>query len=96
MATLEDFWILYDQFFYDIPKNGDTNSHTYLARTSGEYANYEFMQEQIQELLDEIAEIRIENVGLRIENIEKTVEDVTADQAVAIAAINKTTTSTVG
>ena len=72
LATLEDFWILYDQFFYDIPKDGDTNSHTYLAITSGEYANYEFIQEQIQELLDEIAEIRTENVDLRIKNINLT------------------------
>ena len=73
LATLEDFWILYDQFFFDIPKDGDTNSHAYLARTSGDYANFEFIQEQIQELLDEIAEIRTENVDLRIENINLTV-----------------------
>ena len=77
LATLEDFWILYDQFFYDIPKEGDTNSHAYLARTSGEYANYEFIQEQIQELLDEIAEIRMENVDLRIENVNITVANST-------------------
>jgi len=73
LATLEDFWTLYDQFFYDIPKNGDTNSHAYLARTSGEYANFELIQEQIQALLDEIAELREENVGIRIENIDLTV-----------------------
>ena len=73
MATLEDFWTLYEQFFYDIPKNGDVNSHEYLARTSGEYANFELIQEQIQALLDEIAEIREENVELRIENVNLTV-----------------------
>lgn len=69
LATLEDFWKLYVKFFYDIPKEGDTNSHAYLARTSGEYANYELIQEEIQALLDEIGEIRIENVELKTENI---------------------------
>jgi|TARA_R110000744_G_scaffold234464_2_gene352267 hypothetical protein len=65
LATLEDFWTLYDKFFYDIPKEGDTNSHSYLALTSGEYANFELIQEEIQALLDEIGEIRIENVELK-------------------------------
>jgi len=72
LATLEDFWTLYDQFFYDIPKTGP-NSHETLAQTSGEYANYELIQQQIQALLDEIAEIREENVELRLENVNLTV-----------------------
>ena len=78
LATLEDFWTLYEQFFYDIPKDGDTNSHAYLARTSGEYANFELIQEQIQALLDEIAELREENVDLRIENVDLAVSGSTS------------------
>ena len=88
LATLEDFWTLYEQFFYDIPKEGDTNSHAYLARTSGEYANYEFIQEQIQELLDEIAEIRMENVELRIENVNTTVADAVAVTVTTASSLN--------
>jgi len=65
LATVGDFFTLYEQFFYDIPKEGDTNSHTYLAQTSGEYANFELVQEEIQALLEEIGEIRLENVELR-------------------------------
>jgi len=72
LATLEDFWTLYDKFFYDIPKTGP-RSHAYLAQTSGEYANYELIQQQIQALLDEIAEIREENVELRLENVNLSV-----------------------
>ncbi len=83
LATLEDFWTLYEQFFYDIPKTGDVNSHEYLARTSGEYANFEFIQEQIQALLDEIAEIREENVELRLENVNLTVSGSVAEGEVA-------------
>ena len=41
LATQDDFWILYEKFFYEIPKDGDVNSHQYLAKTSGEYADYE-------------------------------------------------------
>jgi|TARA_R110000744_G_scaffold7540_4_gene26057 hypothetical protein len=82
LATLEDFWTLYDNFFYDIPKTGP-NSHETLAQRSGEYANYELIQEQIQALLDEIAEIREENVELRIENINLTVSGSIAEAEAA-------------
>ena len=86
LATLEDFWTLYDKFFYDIPKTGP-NSHETLAQTSGEYANYEFIQEQIQALLDEIAEVREENVELRIENVNLTVSGSIAEgEAVTLQA----------
>ena len=68
LATIPDFWTLYDKFFYEIPKEGVTNSHRYLAQTSGDYADFERIQEEINALLDEISELRLENVGLRQEN----------------------------
>lgn len=67
LATQEDFWILYDKFFYLIPKEGDVNSHLYLVETSGEYINYQPNQEEIQALLEEIAELRAENLEVRKE-----------------------------
>jgi hypothetical protein len=70
LATLKDFWFLYDKFFYDIPKLGPTESHEYLAQTSAEYANSEKIQAEIQALLDEIAALREENLELRQENID--------------------------
>lgn len=73
LATQEDFWILYDKFFYEIPKDGTTDSHEYLAQTSGDYVNFERDQAIIQALLDEISEIRTENVELRIENVNTTI-----------------------
>ena len=69
LATQPDFWILYDKFFFDIPKEGDTDSHTYLVQTSGDYANFERDQSAMQDLMDEIAGLRIENVDLRIDKI---------------------------
>ena len=47
LATLEDFWLLYDKFFYDIPKFGDFQSHEYLSKTSGEYADVNNIIENI-------------------------------------------------
>tara|TARA_R110000803_G_scaffold34811_3_gene75739 strand:- start:3353 stop:3703 length:351 start_codon:yes stop_codon:yes gene_type:complete len=65
LATEEDFWILYDKFFYLIPKEGEINSHSYLVQTSGEYINYEPNNEEIKSLLEEIAELREENLEVR-------------------------------
>ena len=69
LATQQDFFTLYDKFFFDIPKEGDTDSHTYLVQTSGDYANFERDQSAMQDLMDEIAGLRIENVDLRIDKI---------------------------
>tara|TARA_Y100000592_G_C5479407_1_gene324397 strand:- start:4789 stop:5190 length:402 start_codon:yes stop_codon:yes gene_type:complete len=66
LATLGDFWLLYEKFFYLIPKFGDVESHEYLGKTSLEYANSEFINQQIEDLLEEIAALREEN--LRIMN----------------------------
>lgn len=65
LATQSDFWILYDKFFYLIPKEGEINSHLYLVETSGEYINYRQNQEEIDALLEEIAELREENLEVR-------------------------------
>ena len=58
LATLNDFWLLYNRLFYDIPQLGEAESHEYLAQTSGEYANYTAVNQDIQALLDEIATLR--------------------------------------
>jgi len=64
LATVGDFWYLYDKFFYLIPKSGEVESHEYLAKTSGEYADFDSISDEIQALLDEIAELRTENLKL--------------------------------
>ena len=79
LATQPDFWILYDKFFFDIPKEGDTDSHTYLVQTSGDYANFERDQSAMQDLMNEIAGLRIENVDLRIDKINLEEEIATAN-----------------
>ena len=73
-ATVADFFALYDRFFYEIPKQGDINSHYYLVETSGEYINFNKYQAEIQELLQEITDLRANNLELRQELSDTIVE----------------------
>tara|TARA_B110000285_G_scaffold85850_1_gene98490 strand:+ start:1113 stop:1610 length:498 start_codon:yes stop_codon:yes gene_type:complete len=77
LATQDNFFTLYEKFFFEIPKMGISNSHEYLVKKSGDYINFERDQQAIQELLDEIAELRIENVDLRILNVNLEVASIT-------------------
>jgi hypothetical protein len=76
LADLSDFWYLYDKFFYIIPKLGEIESHQYLAKTSGEYADFATISDEIQALLDEIAGLRKENLNLIKEatNLENAID----------------------
>jgi hypothetical protein len=58
LPTVNDFFSLYDQLFFDIPKFGDLNSHQYLVATSGNYLGGAQINESIQLLLDEITALR--------------------------------------
>ena len=58
LLTVEEFFAEYDRLFYDIPAEGEANSHSYLASRSGEQANLETLTQDIQPLLDEIANLR--------------------------------------
>lgn len=64
--TVEEFFNLYDELFYDIPALGVTNSHEYLVKTSGEYINFDEQSEIIQALQEEITGLREENLQLQI------------------------------
>lgn len=70
LATLDDFFLIYENLFLEIPKEGEINSHEYLARTSGEHADYEKINEEINELIEEINELREENLRIYRENID--------------------------
>tara|TARA_R110000803_G_scaffold51228_1_gene105970 strand:+ start:1570 stop:1956 length:387 start_codon:yes stop_codon:yes gene_type:complete len=72
--TVEEFFQLYDELFYDIPALGASNSHEYLVRTSGEYINFDEQSEIIQALQDEITGLREENLSLQIKAIEAATE----------------------
>jgi len=56
--TLDQFFDLYEQFYFEIPIEGDTNSHRYLLQRSSELVDFEKDTQDIQPLLDEIATLR--------------------------------------
>jgi hypothetical protein len=63
-ATVGDFFELYNKIFFEIPKEGTTNSHEFLVKESGEYINFSQNNEEIQALLEEINILRQENLNL--------------------------------
>ena len=60
LASVDDFFAIYTNLFYDIPKEGKVNSHTYLIKESTEYVGFDEINEDIQALLDEITKLREE------------------------------------
>ena len=56
--TVEEFFNMYNTIFYDIPVEGDINSHTYLVKTSGDYIGTGAINDDVQVLLDEITSLR--------------------------------------
>jgi len=58
--TVEEFFTMYNDLFYDIPELGAVNSHEYLIKTSTEYIGFEANQEEIDALQAEIAQLRID------------------------------------
>jgi len=63
-VTVDQFFQFYNNLFYDIPAEGDINSHAYLVQKSGDYINFEGTSEDVQVLLDEISALQQENLSL--------------------------------
>lgn len=56
--TVQEFFDNYEELYYEIPVEGDINSHTYLIKKSSELLNIQTTNEDIQPLLDEISQLR--------------------------------------
>jgi hypothetical protein len=64
--TVAEFFQNYQELFFSIPKFGDTNSHEYLVKTSGEYiGSTNTNDDLIQALIDETTQLRQENFDLQ-------------------------------
>jgi hypothetical protein len=58
-TTVEEFFQIYDELFYQIPKEGETNSHTYILNKTAEYLGVKLADDaSIQALIEEIAGLR--------------------------------------
>jgi len=58
--TVEEFFSLYNQLFYNIPELGINNSHQYLIQQSSGYINFDENSEIVEELQKEISQLRVE------------------------------------
>ncbi len=59
--TIEEFFTLYDDLFYQIPPEGDVQSHRFILNRTAEYLGVKINEESnIQALLDEITLLKQE------------------------------------
>ena len=82
LATVNDFFNIYQSLFFQIPKFGQTNSHEYLVVESTEYSRVIENQDQIDALLEEITDLREENLQLQLDINELLGVKTTLDQAI--------------
>jgi len=76
MFTLDDFFELYDQLFYQIPKEEDTNSHRFILQKEADYLGVIISQDDIQALLDEITVLRqqVLDTQTTLNGLQKTIK----------------------
>lgn len=74
VTTVDEFFQIYENLFYEIPKEGSVNSHEYLVKQSTEYIGAQGISSEIQALLDEITFLRQENLTLQ-QNLIDLAED---------------------
>ena len=58
ILTVDEFFQAYQNLFFEIPKEGVSNSHQYLIQTSQDYIGSTQNDEQLQALIDEINSLR--------------------------------------
>ena len=72
-TTVSDFFNLYNELFYEIPAEGEINSHRYIVEQSGEYINFNDINEEIEALREEITQLRQELLQTQMQNITSTI-----------------------
>jgi hypothetical protein len=93
--TVDEFFQDYAQLFLQIPKEGETNSHEYLVKTSSEYINFTPMSDDIQALIDEINLLQQQNLELNQQIVELTTSNSNIESIDSQLTQNNTQQSTV-
>ena len=65
LPTVSEFFQNYQDLFFQIPKEGETNSHQFIVNQSGEYIQGQAVNQQILALTQEITNLRQENLELQ-------------------------------
>jgi hypothetical protein len=68
--TVDEFFAMYNELFYNIPELGITNSHEYLIKKSSEYIQFTANNDEIEALQAEIAQLRTDLLNEQKRNIE--------------------------
>ena len=66
--SVQEFFNLYNELFYEINELGPTNSHEFLIKTSTEYIAFDENNEIIEALQKEIADLRAELLEAQKQN----------------------------
>ena len=69
LATINDFFKIYENLFFDISKSGSSLSHEFLVKESGDYINLKQNNQEIEALMEEIISLRQKNLELLEANI---------------------------
>ena len=86
-VDINTFFEAYDALFLEIPKQGVTQSHQYLANRSGEYAGGEDINAEIEALTAEVTDLREDNIALQQQIVQITTKTA-ADALSALDNIN--------
>ncbi len=71
--TVDEFFALYEELFFTIPREGDINSHTYILNKEAEYLGIRFADDvDVQALLQEITDLRQQLLLAETENANLT------------------------
>tara|TARA_R110001606_G_scaffold53608_1_gene132179 strand:- start:2696 stop:3265 length:570 start_codon:yes stop_codon:yes gene_type:complete len=68
--TVNEFFELYNELFYDIPETGESNSHEALIKQSTEYIAFDEINEEIDLLRKEITQLRIDLLDSQKQTLE--------------------------
>lgn len=63
--TVEEFFQAYNDLFFEIPIEGEFNTHLELIKRSTEYVGVNQNADEIDALLTEINQLRLENLKLQ-------------------------------
>ena len=63
--TVEEFFQAYDDLFFEIPIDGEFNSHLELIKRSTEYVGVNQTPDEIDALLTEINQLKLDNLRLQ-------------------------------
>jgi hypothetical protein len=62
--TVDEFFQEYERLFYDIPVNGDINSHNYMIQRSVQYVGGAGLDAEKQALIEEINSLKQQLIDL--------------------------------